>query len=365
LARSYLTDKVDYFEFTQDDERVIETLAAYAAVAISNAHMYEDLLLRDRALVQRNADLALLNNVGEALSGSLEVDDILEQTLRQVMEYLSVEAGEIFLGQEDGSLHLALHRGESAEAFWTQDHFVPGEGLIGTVAESGKLLVTTAPQHDVRFLRQAVAEAGFRCIACIPLMARGSVIGVMGIATRRERYLDQRELSLLTAIGNWAGITIENARLHQQARRLAVLEERERIGMDLHDGIIQSIYGVGLALDYARMAIMDDPADAHDKIEQAIEGLNATIRDIRSYILDLHPRQFRGEGLMEGLQRLVDEFRANTRLEIILNGPDDEGLVLPAPQATALFHLCQEALANVAKHARPPGQRRLVAGPNR
>ena len=350
LGQIYLTDKNDHFEFTQDDERVIETLAAYAAVAISNAHLYEGLLQRDRTLSQRNADQALLNNVGEALAGSLLVDDIIDQTLRQVMDYLSVEAGEIFLGQDDGSLHLALHRGEAAEAFWTKDHFVPGEGFIGMVAESGKPLVTNAPQQDVRFLRQALVEAGFRCIACIPLSAHGRVVGVMGIATRRDRYLDQRELSLLTAIGNWAGLTIENASLHQQARRLAVLEERERIGMDLHDGIIQSIYAVGLALDYARMAIMDDPADAHDKIEQAIEGLNATIRDIRSYILDLRPRQFRGEGLMEGLQRLVDEFRANTRLEILLNGPED-GAVLPTPQATALFHICQEALANVAKHA--------------
>ncbi len=351
LGQIYLTDKEDHFEFTQDDERVIETLAAYAAVAISNANLYEDLVQRDRTLTQRNKDLALLNSVGAALAGSLQVDDILDQTLRQVMDYLSIEAGEIFLAQEDGSLSLALHRGEAAKAFWTKDHFISGEGFIGIVAESGKPLVSTSLQHDVRFLRPAVVEAGFRCIACIPLTARGRVMGVLGIATRLERYLDQRELSLLTAIGNWAGLTIENAQLHQQARRLAVLEERERIAMDLHDGIIQSIYAVGLALDYARMAIMDDPADAHDKIEQAIQGLNATIRDIRSYILDLRPPQFHGEGLMTGLTRLVEELRANTGLEIELDGPADNEVILPAQLATALFHLCQEALSNAIKHA--------------
>ena len=69
----------------------------------------------------------------------------------------------------------------------------------------------------------------------------------------------QREMSLLTAIGTWAGTAIENVRLNQQGRRLAVLEERERIGMDLHDGIIQSIYAVGLALDYARMEVEYQP----------------------------------------------------------------------------------------------------------
>jgi signal transduction histidine kinase len=153
------------------------------------------------------------------------------------------------------------------------------------------------------------------------------------------------------SIGSWAGITIENILLHQQARSLAVLEERERIGMDLHDGIIQSIYAVGLALDYARIAITDDPEQARQKILQAIDGLNSTIRDIRSYILDLRPRQFRGEDLMEGLQRLVEEFRANARIEVSVSGPDDGRVTLPTAHATALFHICQEALANVAKHA--------------
>jgi two-component system sensor histidine kinase DevS len=158
-------------------------------------------------------------------------------------------------------------------------------------------------------------------------------------------------MSLLTAIGAWAGITVENANLNQQARRLAVLEERDRIGMDLHDGIIQSIYATGLALDYARLALSEDPTQAEEKIEQAIEGLNTTIRDIRSYIMDLRPRQFRGEDLMEGLQKLVEEFRANTRMELNLTGPEDGKVILPAVQTTALFHICQEALANIAKHA--------------
>ena len=352
LGQIYLTDKEDYTEFTRDDERVIETLAAYAAVAIVNANMYADLVERDKSLTQRNKDLGLLNDIGETLAGSLDVDEILDKTLDRVMSYLEVESGEMFLTEEDGlSLRLALHRGEAAEAFWTKDQFRIGEGFVGLAAESGKPLVTNSPQHDKRYLRRAVVNAGFRCIACVPLTAHGNVIGVMGVATRRERRLEERELGLLQAIGTWTGTAIENSRLNQQGRRLAVLEERERIGMDLHDGIIQSIYAVGLALDYARMEVDTNPAKALTKLEQAIEGLNSTIRDIRSYIMDLRPRKFRGEDLMESLQRLVDEARANTRLEIVLTGPEDGAVILPTAKATALFHICQEALANIAKHA--------------
>jgi signal transduction histidine kinase len=352
LGLIYLTDKIDYFEFTQDDERVIETLAAYAAVAISNAKLYRDVLDRDKILTRRNQDLALLNDLAADMAGNLEIEDILKITLTKVLEYLEVDAGEIYLSEEGGQIYrLALHLGDVVGAFWTRNNFQNGEGPVGQVAESGKPLVSLSPQKEFRFLRRAVGEAGLDCLACVPLIAHGSVLGVLCVAARHPHRFDDRVVDLLLAIGTWAGLSIENARLHRGARRLAVLEERERIGMDLHDGIIQSIYAVGLALEYSRSAVEEDPKAARTKIDQAIDGLNHTIRDIRSYILDLRPRQLRGEDLIGGLQKLVDEFSTNSRIQAILVGPKNGLVGLPTANATAIFHICQEALANVAKHS--------------
>jgi len=352
LGQIYLTDKIDNFEFTDTDAKVIETLAAYAAVAINNARLYKVLVERDSELTRRNEDMALVNQLAATLTNSSEVDQILELTLTRVIEHLGVEAGEIFLREEGRQgLRMALHQGEAAEAFWTRDHFNFGEGYIGIVAQSGKPIVSTDLQADVRYLRHAVVEAGFRCLACIPLTVRETVVGVLCVATRQERHIDKRELDLLMSIGAWAGITIENARLHRQAQRLAVLEERERIGMDLHDGIIQSIYAVGLALDIARHTLDEDPKMAQVKIEQGIDGLNNAIRDIRAYILDLSPRQFRGEDLMSGIEKLIAEFNANSSALAKIVGPKDGLVTLPTANATALFHICQEALANIARHA--------------
>ncbi len=352
LGQIYLTNKIGYPEFTEADERVIETLAAYAAVAINNARLYESLVARDETLSHRNEDLALINDIAASLATKLDVDEILDQTLSRIMAYLGVEAGEIFLREDgDKEYRIAIHRGEIAEAFHTRDRFRAGEGFIGNVAETGKPLVSADLKKDLNYLRPAVVEAGFCCMACIPLTSRGSVVGVMSLATRNKRMFDQREINLLTAIGTWAGITIENAFLHRQSRRLAILEERERIGMDLHDGIIQSIYAVGLALDFARDAMEEDPKQSRQKIEQAIVGLNKTILDLRSYILDLRPHQFTGDSLKEGLRRLVEEYHANTLSNVNLIAPEDKLANLPTSHATALFHICQEALANAAKHS--------------
>ncbi|MFN2235957.1 MAG: GAF domain-containing protein [Anaerolineales bacterium] len=354
LGQIYLTDKQDGDEFTQDDALVIETLAAYAAVAIENARLFAGVKDISGKLEQRNEDLSLLDDLAKTLAGSLEIDVILEKTLSRVIEYLSVEAGEIFL-RESGTknLRLALHRGEAAEAFWTRDRFVVGECFVGKSAQVGQVLISSDLEHDIRFLRRAVVDAGFKCLACIPLTARRNVVGAMTVASRQQREFTDREINLLEAIGAWAGTAIENAQLHRQARRLAVLEERERIGMDLHDGIIQSIYGVGLALEYARMAIDEDPDLTRDKISQSIDGLNEAIRDLRAYILDLNPRQLHSEEtLKQGLQRLLAEFRANTLAEANLVTAEDGLAELPREHALAIFHICQEALANVAKHAR-------------
>jgi two-component system sensor histidine kinase DevS len=353
LGQIYLTEKEGNQQFTSDDEMIIEMLASYAGAAIENARLYERLKDHDRELERRNDELALLNQVGSAMGSSLELDDILNKTLALLMAHFKVEAGEIFLKGEDGeTLRLTLHRGEAAEAFWTRNRFNMGEGMIGRAAETRTPVISSHLQRDDPAVRQAVIEAGFKQIACIPLTARGAVVGVLTLATRSRKAFSHSEVQLLVSVGSGAGTAIENARLHYNARRLAVLEERDRIGMDLHDGVIQSIYGVGLSLQNARIMLREDPQSVEERLNSAMEALNYTIRDIRNYILDLRPRQLRGESLVDGLERLVAEFRQNTKMEVLLAGPKSEFLNdLPQANAKALFHICQEALANIAKHA--------------
>jgi signal transduction histidine kinase len=95
----------------------------------------------------------------------------------------------------------------------------------------------------------------------------------------------------------------------------------------------------------------DDSGLAKIRIKESIEGLNQAIRDIRAYILDLRPRQLGNDGLMDGLKRLVTEYRANTFAEVSLTGPKDDLDHLPQTNSLALFHICQETLANAAKHS--------------
>jgi len=352
LGQIYLTEKINGEEFTADDEKIIQMLAAYAAAAIQNARMVQHLKERDIALTRRSEDLSLLNDFASTLTASLELDEILNKTLALVMKYMKVEAGEIFLLEDDRqTLRLVLHRGQAAEAFWTRNRFKMSEGFIGLVAQEREPIISHDLAGEVHFLREAVVKAGFRQMACIPLESTENMVGVISVATRSKTLIDERDIRLLSAVANWAALAIENAQLHQDARRLAILEERERIGMDLHDGIIQSIFGVGLSLENISHLVEENPQKAKDGIKTAIDDLNQAIRDLRAYILDLRPRQLNGEGLVDGLKRLLTEYRAHTLSEAIFTGPKESLDDLPQSHTLALFHICQEALANSAKHA--------------
>ncbi|MBK9781889.1 MAG: GAF domain-containing protein [Anaerolineales bacterium] len=353
IGQIYLTEKLDGDEFSSDDEMIIQMLATYAATAITNARLIEKMTERDAALTRRNVDMTLLNDIASTLTSSLELDEILNKTLGLVMNYMKVEAGEIFLLEEDKTtLRMMLHRGQAAEAFWTQNIFRVGEGYPGVVAQTCRPLISTDLINDPNFLREAVVNAGFHQVLSIPLVSGEQVMGVMSVASRSKTPFEERSVQMLTAVGAWAGLSIENARLHVNARRLAVLEERNRIGMDLHDGIIQSIYGVGLALEGTKHLVDEDPIATKEKIDHAIAGLNQAIRDLRAYILDLRPRQLGNDGLMSGIKRLIAEYRANTFSEVNFMPPESDMKELTQTQSLALFHICQESLANAAKHAK-------------
>jgi two-component system sensor histidine kinase DevS len=352
LGQIYLTDKQGAPEFSEQDQRLIELLAAQAGAAIANARLYRQVTESKIELAQRNEELELINAIANAVSSTMELEPLLEAMLLRVSGLFGAGAGEIFLREEGRNRYRhAMHVGEAKEAFTSVNRFRLGEGLVGHVAESGRPAWTTNLGADERFKRPAVVEAGFKTLVSVPLVGKGQVVGVLSLAFRGNREITDREVGLLSAMGAGVGIAIENARLTRQARRVAVLEERERIGMDLHDGIIQSIYATGLTLDSMRMLLDSSPARAQKVLQQVIDDLNSVIRDIRSYILDLQPTRVRSIQLADALQELGREFRANTLIELELKLEPDAVKLLGRKAASEMFLIAQEALANVAKHA--------------
>jgi signal transduction histidine kinase len=354
LGQIYLTNKVNASEFTVDDERLMKTLAAYAAVAITNTQLYNHIIERDKTLNQQYEDLSLINDLAQGIAGSWDINEIMSRTLKYVLQYLDIETGEIFLrdrGAKD--LRLSLLRGDDIEAFYTKSVFRIGTGVVGKAAGLNKPLVVNNLDSDPRILRPAIAEAGFICQAVIPLQSPREVVGVMTLSSKKDRLYSARELDILTTIGMWAGTAIQNALLQQQTKHIAVLEERERIGMDLHDGIIQSLYSIGLTLDYVKAIIDEDHAESLEKLNFATGGINSTITDIRTYVSDLRPRQIQeNKTFIENLDILLKEFETNSKISGSLHDEIKTPLNTNYQNNVTLFRIAQESLSNTARHSK-------------
>jgi signal transduction histidine kinase len=181
----------------------------------------------------------------------------------------------------------------------------------------------------------------------VPIVVEGRSIGNLYLTDKRggETFsdLDQR---VVETFARHAGIAIHNARLHAEVQRLAVLQERDRIGQDLHDGIIQTLYAVGLGLEDIGELIRRDPTDAETRVEHAIDAIHATIRHGR--FRDLSSLLDEGD-LISGLTALAEEFRRGTLMEIELQL--DEDIELGPDETLQVMQVTREALSNVARHA--------------
>ncbi len=139
--------------------------------------------------------------------------------------------------------------------------------------------------------------------------------------------------------------------LEEVAQARAIAADRERIGRELHDNIIQSLYASGLILEDASLTIDEDKARAKDRIRDVIDSLNRSIRDIRRFILDL-----RGEtdasDWQSGLGDLVHGFHLETLVDAELHVQGAERRALSRGQGMQLLNIAREALTNVTKHAR-------------
>jgi two-component system sensor histidine kinase DevS len=356
LGQLYLCDKMGAETFSDEDQRLIEILAAYAAAAIENARLYQRVYDGQAELTRRNEELELINYVATLVSAGPELEGVLDLLLGKVRSLWGARAGEIFLIEAGSNVYrLSMHQGDTDERFWNTDHFRLGEGVVGYAARRGEPLLMKDPQQEPQTVEAGSSQGGHGRLACIPMLVHNKVVGVLCLAFQEDRHISKREMDLLMAVGAGVGVTVENARLNRQARRLAILEERQRIGMDLHDGIIQSIYAVGLSLESVRMLLGEEAAEPLARLDQAIAMLNAIIRDIRTYILDLQPARMLEDDLGRALGRLATEFKANTGIDLQVAVEPDIPAHLERRVATEIYLIAQEALANVAKHAEAGG----------
>jgi signal transduction histidine kinase len=306
-----------------------------------------------RATVRRTVDrLAALDEATRGIAGVLSLERVLQLICDRLRELVGAEYAALGMADSDGMLESFVTSGMGRTERERIGELPEGHGLLGVLIREGVSLRIPDIAADPRSHGFPPHHPDMTSFLGVSIMVKGRSVGDLYMTNKRgAREFSLADQELVEMFALHAGIAIENARLHEQVQRMAVVEERERIGKDLHDGIIQGIYGVGLSLEDVPDLMDENQDEAKARIERAIERLNLTIRDIRNFIFGLRPELLEQVGLVGGLAALADEFRLNTMVDVELFADDDHDLDLPPEPTLQLLHIAREGLSNTARHA--------------
>ena len=339
----YLTEKRGARQFSEEDEESLLILATQAGVAIANASLYAEGHQRERWL---DALRAITNDI---LAGS-DADSVLASIAEHARDLAGADSATILTtASTPGQLVVAAAAGRYAAQVLGQS--VPAaRSISGDVMESGRPLLTQAAATH-RGAYQPVLRSGRVGPAIfVPLRVSGRATGTLMVANvTGGRKFDQGTVRLVETFADQASVAIQYARAQTDLRRLGLMEERERIAKELHDGIIQSLFAVGMNLQGT--ALMAATPETAARVESAVGELDRVIRDLRNYIFGLRPGILADRQLNQALEALGEEVGSTAHISVDV---EVDGAVSAALSSRSheIVQLTREALSNITRHAR-------------
>lgn len=320
--------------------------AQLVAAAVRDASDRRRLEEERREVLRR---LGAVNDVASAILSGRPVSVVLDLIAGHARQLAGAHLAVIALPDESGrELTLAAVDGEASERLIGMRLPVDGSAA-GHVFESGEPWRSPNASEEAQAYRPMVVEGGMGPTAVVPLSSAGTVLGTMSIANRVGGYdFSPAQVATLQAFASQAGVAIEYSRARDELRRLAVIEDRERIGRELHDGVIQVLFGVGMELQAAAAAV-DDKALA-GRLEKTVGELDRAIRDLRGYIFGLRPGLLAERQLGQAIAAQAADLEEKSGITAVVEIDPAVAAAL-TPVAGDVVQLLREALSNVARHS--------------
>lgn len=320
----------------------------------------------EQRVEERTRELERRRRVADGLRDILAVLNS-EQNLQEILSYIVAQAG-MLLGAhacaifrvrtQDGLLRIQVSQG-LPDAYLALANITPSqESVIGRVVLNrqievvdslASILPTSNPEVYER--NRTLLQSGLHGLLCVPLLVKSDVYGVLALYYADQREVTQEEIDLAVTFGDQAALAIENARLRAQAEEAAIVAERSRIARDLHDSVTQTLFAANIIAEVLPRIWQRNVERGQQKLEELHELTRGALAEMRTLLLELRPNMLPDAHLSELLRQLVDATIGRARVPVTLE-IYGECNALPKDIRIALYRITQEALNNVAKHAR-------------
>ena len=296
--------------------------------------------------------LLALDAATRAIAGELDLEKVLQLMVDSLRELVGSRYAALGIVDQSGRIERFITSGVTPEQRARIGNPPRGHGLLGTIIREGvSLRIPDIAKHPDTYGFPA-NHPPMHSFLGVPLRVAGESVGNFYLTQKiGASEFSEQDLQLVEMFALHASIAIQNARLHQQVRRHAVVDERLRISRDLHDGIIQSIYAVSLTLEEVAESVRLRPDDAVAQIDRSIDRLHTTIRDIRSFITGLGagPDVTLADALRHTIAELAPDPALSLELDLDAAAAADGRL---APSAVhELLQIAREAVSNTIRHS--------------
>jgi signal transduction histidine kinase len=317
-----------------------------------------------RRLEQQQARTALMLDMVQTANNSLELDEVLCRVAESITTVADVEyCGFFLVDEEQESIMPWLEARVSPRQAAASRRDIPASGIPQPIATFSVFLRQVVAQKkpfacydvqaDLRFDQTPPRRLGFRSILAVPFVVKGRVVAVAYALTFDQcRIFSEEQIELVWGIANTVGLAIENARLHQQVRHLAALEERNRLAREMHDNLSQALSILKLKLSLTSDLIRDNQLEqVRANLLEMKEIAAEAYTDTREAIFGLRTAAPTGADFLSSLRRFLVKYRASYGVEAQLVADERLTVALTIQTTTQVIRIIQEALTNVRKHA--------------
>jgi signal transduction histidine kinase len=339
----YLGDKRGAAEFSLQDERSVQVLATQAGVAIANASLYQETHQREQWLE------ALREITSDILEGT-DADSLLISIAEHARALAGADSATI-LTTTSSPAQLVVAAAVGAYAPQVRGQSVPAaRSISGSVMEGGKPLQTDDAGTQSGAYQPIIRLGHVGPAIFVPLRVRGRSTGTLMVAnTKGGHRFDESTVRLVETFADQASISIQYAHAQADLRRLGLMDERERIAKELHDGIIQSLFAVGMGLQGT--ALMSGSPETAARVESAVGELDRIIRDLRNYIFGLRPGILADRQLDQAMRALGEEVESASHIPVTIECDAALSATMSA-RSHDIVQLTREALSNITRHSR-------------
>jgi len=321
---------------------------------------------QEKQIADVNRRLLALNAVAATVSQSLSLDYVLHSALEHALDLVGAQNGAILLLDEKGeSLSCTAHRGLSERFVRAIVRDGPASPIIGVAASDGEtVVIDDATQVPHIGGSQSLQAEGLRSLLAVPLKSKERTVGVLAVANREPHPFPGEEVQLLIALGHQLGISIENARLYEELQskerlRADILrkvitaqeDERRRVARELHDVTSQALATLLIRLEAIAAATVREPDGLERRLQELKPLLDQTSKEVHRLIYDLRPSLLDDLGLAAAIRSCAHNVLYPTGVEVHVEVVGEERR-LPSSTEIATFRIVQEAITNIARHAR-------------